>query len=419
MEASADYVTQISSGAGNGPHNALWRRLACPQPDSYDTKSSLELAVGEGYDPTISATGKHWLDGSISVDDTAPYLAKTAIAAPNDHPNIETGAHLLALWPELYFQTRRLLHRVAFFVDSRHDTDCVVGAVCGPGPDGFGSISTTVNNHVGVAEAIAHELAHHKLRALGVDVENAKRLIVNDPDELYPSPIRYDVNRPMTAVLHAQYSYVHIAALDIHIIDAALDRERDKVIVERSLAIILPKLAFGREVLNSHAELDDAGIDFMAGFDDWTALVISDGFKVLEDFAVAPIAFHHPLLKNGGSVCEERAECEMAVVPDDLSWRPALKPGIESHVVSDGLVLYDPSLEAAYSLNSESRAIWELCDGKRNITDIARQLIQGLDIEEDDVILAQLTDDVLSAVRRFRDDDLVVPRSVTVSAIKD
>jgi hypothetical protein len=387
-----------------------WRRMACPQLDGYDTNTICAMAASRGYVRPETAPGPHWLDGATLIDHGNIFLARNTIPAPLNHPNIETGASLLTLWPAMYAQCQRLIHRVAFFIDSRHNVDCIVGSVCGPGPDGFGSISTTVNNHVGVAEAIVHELAHHKLHAMGVDVEHAEALVLNDPAELYASPIRYDSTRPMSAVLHAQYSYVHIAAMDIKIVSAALDTDRDEKIVRQSLAVILSKLAFGRQVLNSHAELDDAGTEFMVGFDQWTNQVLRDGFAILQKFAVDPVPFQHPLLKEEDNevVGQENAASDLPTDRFVPELRPKPKGDIESHVVADGMVLYSPSGEAAYSLNGESRAIWELFDGVRTIEQIAQQLLLGLGIEEDETILAQLVADVTNTVHQSEADDLLV-----------
>lgn len=385
--------------------------MACPQPDGYDTNAFYALAASRGYMQPDATDGPRWLDGAMLIDSGSTYLARDTTPASLDHPNIDTGARLLALWPEMYSQCQHLLHRVAFFIDSRHDIDCIVGSVCGPGPDGFGSISTTVNNHVGVAEAIVHELAHHKLRAMGVDVEHAEAFILNDPAELHPSPIRYDLNRPMSAVLHAQYSYVHIAALDIKIVTAALDADRDQKIAQQSLAIILPKLEFGQQILSSSAKLDNQGTEFMEGLDDWTNDVLRDGFAILNSLSIAPVAFQHPLLIEGGNdvACEERAVTDLSVDPYLFEWRPRQNADIEAHVVVDGMVLYSPFTESAYSLNSESRAIWELCDGVRTSRQIAKQLLLNLGIDEDDGIVEQLVLDVTNTIRQFDTDDLLVP----------
>lgn len=382
-----------------------WLRLACPQTDSYDTERIFEMAENGGYARPTDLAAPRWLDDAVAIDSEGTYLAEGMTPAPADHPNVAKAADILRLWPEMYAQCRRLLHKVAFFVDPRGAGDHIVGSVCGPGPDGFGSIATTVNNHVGLAEAIVHELAHHKLRAMGIDVENAEHLILNAPERLYPSPIRYDSQRPMTAVVHAQYSYCHIAELDLRIVAAGQDRERDEFIVRHSLAVILPKLMFGKDIIEAHIELDPAGEAFMAGFADWIGRILTQGDAVLSNFEVQPQAFTHPLLADG----ETEAANDSGGSHHILDSRPRRLPEIESHVVSDGMVLYRPSTESAHSLNSASRAIWELCDGNHSLRDIAAQLGDKLGVGNDTALLEQLAADVVTTVRQFEIEELLAP----------
>src|SRR6185295_7197196 len=146
-----------------------------------------------------------------------------------------------------------------------------------------------------LAEGIVHEMAHHKLRMLGVDFEDSIRLVKNDPTALYPSPIRYDCLRPMSAVLHAQYSYTYIAQLDIMVVRGGIDRRRDQVIVERSLAVILPKLEFGRRIIAAEAIADAAGNEFLPALLNWVDRIIAEGYWLLGRFDVPPRTFNHPL----------------------------------------------------------------------------------------------------------------------------
>lgn len=53
--------------------------------------------------------------------------------------------------------------------------------------------------------------------------------------------------------------------------------------------------------------------------------------------------------------------------------RPRRK-ALQEHALLDEMLLYAPSQEAAFSLNASAKAIWELCDGQRTLTEICREL---------------------------------------------
>src|SRR5258708_17675777 len=100
----------------------------------------------------------------------------------------------------------------------------------------------------------------------------------------------------MPAVFHAQYSYTYVSALDIEIIMAGED---PITIATKSLALNLPKLQFGLEVIRQHVRLDDDGADFMEGFFAWSSKVIEDGHKILNEFCIPAKTFTHPLGLHG------------------------------------------------------------------------------------------------------------------------
>jgi hypothetical protein len=273
-----------------------WERMAEPQDDQYDTEVTLALALSDGYRRRELRLGPPLLDGAIAlVPDPDLLFAPDCKPADPGHPNVERAEGLLRRWPAVFAQCRKLRDTIVLFHHRSFTTDQVVGSVCGPGSRGFGSIAATVNHHVGLAEAIVHEMGHHKLRALGVDFERAGRLVRNPRGLTYPSPIRYDCLRPMTAVLHAQYSYTYIIQLDLKILQAREDRDRDAQIVSGSVAVILPKLEFGLEILKKHLESDPAGDAFVAGLYSWTDRLLAEGEDWLQEYGVSRQAFVHPI----------------------------------------------------------------------------------------------------------------------------
>jgi hypothetical protein len=276
-----------------------WARMARPQADGYDTRVTLALAAEQGYCRPTTIAAPTFLGGAISLQ-ADPELLFPDICQPAqpNHVNVATAESLLRLWPEGAAQCQQLLHRITLFQMNSSYGDMVIGSICGPGTEGFGSIAATVDHHVGFAEGIVHEMGHHKLRTLGVDFESAEHLLLNDPAQLLPSPIRYDCLRPISAVLHAQYSYTYILQLDLQILEGALDRERDRTIVRHSLAIIAPKLEFGRNVLQRHAQPDTEGEPFLEDLYSWTDAILDRCDRWLDEFQVAPEVFQHPIVAN-------------------------------------------------------------------------------------------------------------------------
>jgi HEXXH motif-containing protein len=273
-----------------------WERMAQPQDDHYDTEVTLALATSNGYRRREPGPGATLLDGAIALaPDPDLLFAPDCEPADPGHPNVARVERLLRRWPAVFAQARKLLDTIVLFHHRSFTSDMVVGSICGPGSRGFGSIATTVDHHVGFAEAIVHEMGHHKLRALGVDFERAGRIVRNPRGQTYPSPIRYDCLRPMTAVLHAQYSYTYIIQLDLKILEAREDRERDAQIVSGSLSVILPKLEFGLEVLKEHLEADSAGDAFVAGLYSWTDRLLAEGDDWLREYGVSTQPFVHPI----------------------------------------------------------------------------------------------------------------------------
>jgi hypothetical protein len=270
--------------------------MAKPQDDEYDTFITLALAIQQGYRRLEPDGFPTLLDGAIALrPDPNLVLFPDCVSADPLHPNVSKVRNLLRQWPAVHSQCRRLLDSIALYHHNSIDSDDVTGSITGPGSRGFGSIAVTVDNHVGFAEGIVHEMAHHKLRALGVQVEHATRFILNSPEVTYPSPIRYDCRRPMSAVLHAQYSYTYIIQLDLKILHARECPSRDRRIVEDSVATILPKLEFGLTVLKKHLIPDEAGKAFLSPLDAWTEDIVQDGRRFLEEFNVPPRPFRHPL----------------------------------------------------------------------------------------------------------------------------
>ena len=371
-----------------------WKRVAEPQSDQYDSTITLEFARRRGYLRADIGGAPTFFDGKIGLrgDDWISF-GPDCVPAPKDHPNLERASELIRLWPIVFTQCQLLIDSVTPFFDVQNPEDRTLGSTCGPGGSGFGAIASTVNNHVGFAEALLHEMAHHKLRALGVEFESADRIITNPSEQRFKSPIRYDCLRPMPAVLHAQYSYTYVSALDIEIIKTARNLEKDRRIAEESLAVILPKLEFGLKVIQENAQLDSTGADFLVGLFAWTGRILEDGYRILDRFQITPKTFSHPLESRANGPQQEQL---MAAK------HPFRRRGVSEYPLGDEMLLYTADSETAFSLSSSAKAIWELCDGRQTVLKIIQELGGRYGCPGD-----KLLSDVIAAIAELRNVGLL------------
>ena len=137
------------------------------------------------------------------------------------------------------------------------------------------AVYVTCFDAFGTAESLVHEMAHVKLRCLGVQVESSSRLIVNPPTELYRSPLR-SYRRPMTAVVHAFYSWLHITELDTRW--AEVDPERALMRMARNCDWIQ---AMAQEI-RAHARTDEAGCRFLPPLFAWAERLLARGRALLQ-----------------------------------------------------------------------------------------------------------------------------------------
>jgi len=271
-----------------------WTRVAEPQADGSDTDVILELASAGRYAPQFSALARKpdgptlWPTGRTrwltTVEDThLPSHDFTTV--PADDQYAVSGLKLLDLWPAIREQCSRLLVAVAPLTLLQIPRECRGGGhgcSCGQFRDDFGWIYVTADEAWGFAEGIVHEMAHWKLRGLGIWFEDWTDLILaNGFDERYESPVRKDMPRPMGAVLHGQYSYVHVARMTTIAFRAkgALVDGQDRDWLE----LQLKRITEGQETLQTNARGTlGAGEAFLAGLYEWTARVLSDGHAALD-----------------------------------------------------------------------------------------------------------------------------------------
>lgn len=132
-----------------------------------------------------------------------------------------------------------------------------------------GTLWATIDSPVGLAEAICHEMAHHKLRALGVAFETARRIVANSPGERYPSPILGGRPRAMPALLHAHYALLHMVALDLEILSSGPAQAHPVAVALMRQHLRL--LHIGDSLVWTNLVVDDAGAQFLPPVRAWQA----------------------------------------------------------------------------------------------------------------------------------------------------
>jgi ADP-heptose:LPS heptosyltransferase len=292
-------------------HAIDWRRLAEPQEDQYDSdvtlwlaSSTVSVARPEPWVRTPVGDSPSAFDGKVAIRYVYRQIPEFRLMqakypdAPLDHPNIRLAAEYVRTWPVAFAQCQRLLEAIHPGTNPNLPprSEAVFRGSLGHSYEQlFGTLWATVFCPIGLAQAIVHEMAHQKLRALGVSFESATSIVGNKPSDLYVSPIIKTRLRPMTAVLHAEYSFVYVTAFDIHILKAERDPDRRKIL-EDVLQKNLSRIEEGYDTLRAHFIPGEHGREFMDGFLRWTESTISEAKSLL-----------NPVRKEPGSASKETA----------------------------------------------------------------------------------------------------------------
>lgn len=268
--------------------------MAAPHEDQYDTNVVLALATttpsplrSELYVRRPAGECPTLCDGAVSVR----YLDQLEMSPPRfrpaqaDHPNLLMAVEYLRRWPAVYEQFKAIIDTIHPCLDAgikpEHRKLCI-GSSSHSHEQWFGTLCVTADHAVGCAQGLVKEMAHQKLRALGVSQERAWRLITNDPAALYPSPIGRGRQRPMTAVLHAEYAFIHVTELDI----CMLERETDGEVREQMLQLLMRnvvRMEDGYGTLAQHVATDTEGQLFMEVFLVWARSAIERAYTLLDE----------------------------------------------------------------------------------------------------------------------------------------
>lgn len=271
-----------------------WSRMAEPQVDQYDTDITLGLATTTPSPLRPAPYVRRPVDDCHTICDgqvAVRYLDEPEMSpplfhlAPFAHPNLTRAVEYLRRWPAAYEQFKSLIDTVHPSLDPKiqpQHRDIAVGSSSHSYEQHFGVVCVTVDNAVGCAQALVHEMAHQKLRALGVSVETAWRLITNPTSALYPSPIKIGKLRPMTAVFHAEYSFIYVTELDIRMLAAESDDLSRQHILQLLMRNVV-RMEAGYETLKRGLQTDAAGDVFAGAFLHWAKRTIEHGYQLLNE----------------------------------------------------------------------------------------------------------------------------------------
>ena len=288
-------VTPVVAGArevGWSPGEIDWSRMAEPQSDGYDTIVTNELRRSESGRSVIRGHARPVNALPIT---HMPKLADVKLAfVSGTHPVVQRGLNLLSSWSLGRQQVMALIDSVQTGCQPDRVKDGILGTACGSSSETLTVVQSVADSRVGFAEGIVHELGHQKLRTLGVAFESAARLLGPDNSPRFPSPIRMDKLRPLSAVLHAQYSYTYVLALYCAILDSDADPEAQHALINDRLPYILPRMRFGMSVLDTELFNVD-GRSFTSALHKWTGRLIDHCAAVLSRHDVKEKPFTHPL----------------------------------------------------------------------------------------------------------------------------
>ena len=86
----------------------------------------------------------------------------------------------------------------------------------------------------------------------------------------------------MTAVFHAQYSFMHVTALDLKMLKHGPEG-KDKTHILMLLARNVIRMQSGYELIDKQIKTDNEGRLFVSTFMEWSAEIIGESVKFLAD----------------------------------------------------------------------------------------------------------------------------------------
>lgn len=261
-----------------------WQYMAVPRKDALDTKlleayaAQTSLKIEEG----VRAGEPSLFNGKVAIrhftweQDFLEHFKH----APLNHTTIHAAEQLLTVWPEIYEQCGTLLKSFNPLLIKGVQNDTNYNASNSHQVKGkLGAIWATVHHPVLLAQAFVHELAHTKLFALGQHFETSGPLFDNSEKDLFDSPIRLDIPRPISALFHGVYAFTHVLALDRKLYIQSSNNE-EKMHLLGLLWLNALRVKKGLETVVKSAKLRPEGEHFMQAFLPWAQEEITEALKL-------------------------------------------------------------------------------------------------------------------------------------------
>ena len=279
-----------------------WARVAEPQSDGYDTMITQLLAKERyGWEKKWPQSGATWLDRAVLLE-SSPAPGENRIPASVDHPNLSAAEQFLREgYPVMYEQCRQLVQRVEVSLLADLPVSPLgSGVSCGPLGDLVSfEMSATINGGVGLLEGIVHELAHNKMKTHGISFQHWERLMTNPPateevieagvgPNLYVSPVRKDVLRPLGACISAHYSYLYVAETLLQLLSNKVIGPPENFV--DWLDLHGSRIAEGQRLIAEDIRPDAAGELYFESMHDWGRKIIKqvESIKTLTPLRHSP-----------------------------------------------------------------------------------------------------------------------------------
>ncbi len=373
-----------------------WERLAEPQEDEYDTKVVCEFTRKKRYKYTLFDQAVGDFKKKIPFDNFSPQASFPHFRqTPPNHDIVEKTCGIINTWPQLFIQIQSLIHSIHAFSGTRQSHNKIefypmhIKQLFEKNED-LSKVNVVSDNWIYFVRALAGIVAHRKLLLLGIHPDSAEYIIINLPSQIIRSPYKDDILQPITEILHFQYATTYMCALDIKLINSELSTEDERLMLIKQLAIDLPKLQFGFNILQEYAELDSTGVQFFNGYYVWLDKIIHEGTNIMGKYNLSLASIED----TRGKTLKEKLAFEIKQYPRRMDYIVACE-------LQDEIILYSTqNSEKATSLNSSSRMIWERCDGNHTVAQIGNEIAQELDMS-DLALISELYADINAFIKQL------------------